>query len=220
MTWLFMALVLGLAVFWVAAKWARRTDDGRVRAGAGNKVDHTPGHVLNSNPTPTQTEQPLWPDRTGAQTRRELGARHAVDISFDGTHEEHKRPPDRQATKAAIAAATGAGGGAQSGVRREVQPGPHESGPGAHPAADLPAEAEYGEDRPANRTTAPDQPPTQWEPANSGAPGDHYRDGHHRSATAPEKQSSATDPFAHAPTPGPNHIIPPGGDQLPPETRP
>jgi hypothetical protein len=194
----------------------------------------------------------LWPDRTGPQTKQELGAREAG-------HEQNLSPgasPAKEQSRAEYltwqyvssdpkpdlaegddkqadtteqpgneAARLGAGqpnaGPKQPYVRREVEPGPHERGPGAEPSANLPPEAEFGESRPARRTTAPDQPPNMWEPEESGAPGDHIRDGgHHRSATAPTKRSDSGDPYAHAPVPGPNHVIPEGGDSLPADTRP
>ena len=73
---------------------------------------------------------------------------------------------------------------------------------------------------PERNLQAPDQSSTQWHPEDHGAPGDHMRGGHHRSATAPEDHSTATDPFAHAPVPGPNHVPPSGGQELPPNTQP
>jgi hypothetical protein len=158
---------------------------------------------------PGRSEVDLWPDRTGPQTRRELGARHATDVTFAGDRIEHKH--ERKATAAAIAKAKG---------EAQAAPGRHEHGPGTNPAADLAPEDEFGEDRPAARTTAPDAPPTQWHPKDHGVPGDHIRDGHHRSATAPERNSSATDPYAHAPVPGPNHIPPEGGVDFPPHVSP
>lgn len=38
----------------------------------------------NINPSQLGNEVDLWPDRTGAQTRRELGARKATDVTFVG----------------------------------------------------------------------------------------------------------------------------------------
>jgi hypothetical protein len=149
------------------------------------------------NPSQLGNEVDLWPDRTGARTRRELGARHATDVTFVGDRIEHK-----EGTQALAAAQTLA-----AGTQGEAQ-------------ADLAPEDEFGEDRPAHRTTAPDAQPTQWHPKDHGVPGDHIRDGHHRSATAPERHSDATDPYAHAPIPGPNHIPPEGGVEFPPAVRP
>lgn len=106
------------------------------------------------------------------------------------------------------------------GIRRQEHPSRHEHGPGTKQAADLAPEDIYGEDRPAPRTTAPDAQPTQWHPDEHGVPGDHVREGHHRSATAPETRSDATDAYAHAPVPGPNHIPPEGGADFPPKVRP
>ncbi len=203
----------------------------RVRAGA-DRADGRQGRDLGANINPSQhgNEVDLWPDRTGARTRRELGARHAADVSFTGEFGEQKDevPHGREAM----------GGPRQSdparpvpqpGVRREVEDGSLDrvtgaggiTGENARAArADLAPEDALGEDRPANRTVAPDQPPTQWHPREHGVPGDHLRDGHHRSATAPERRSGATDPYAHAPVPGPNHIPPAGGVDFPDDIRP
>lgn len=200
-----------------------------------SRADGPPKRDLGANINPSQhgNERDLWPDRTGARTRRELGAKDAANVTFVGDREERRGAEPNQAqgamervqpqndrrtygsvqsdpTKPVM----------QAGVRREVQPGPHEHGPGTNPAADLAPEDEFGEDRPANRTTAPDQPPTQWHPDQHGDVGDHLRDGHHTSGAAPEKISTAQDPYAHAPVPGPNHIIPDSGDELRPGTRP
>lgn len=204
-------------------------DDTRVSTG-----DRDLG--ANINPSQTGNEVDLWPDRTGARTRRELGARHATDVSFVGDRIEHKEqaPAPRPAQQAGGAAQpasadVNAVGQPQSdptnppvtpGVRREEHPSRHEHGPGTNRAADLAPEDQYGEDRPVPRTTAPDAQPTQWHPDQHGVPGDHLRDGHHRSATAPERRSDATDPYAHAPVPGPNHIPPEGGADFPPDVRP
>ncbi len=225
MSVLLMIAVLAVAVFWVASLWRRQPRETRVAQGGRLQDDETPGRALNANVNPSQTgnEKNLWPDRTGPQTRKELGAKQAVDRTFVGDKEEHKAPTQAQAPAPALAPERHATQEAlkRAGVRQEVEPGPHEHGPGTNPAADLAPEDEFGEDRPAPRTTSPDgQQPTQWHPVDHGVPGDHYRDGHHRSATAPEKQSSATDPYAHAPVPGPNHIPPSDGKELPPGTSP
>jgi hypothetical protein len=245
--WTVLAAAVAVAVFWMGARWVA---GGRSRRKAilseERNEQGVPRRSLGANVNPSQlgNEADLWPDRTGPRTRRELGARHAADVTFTGDREEHKgrghtatqgqqqgqgtaaqeqraaagmvsKPPEDTARQPAKQAAA-----SKPGVRREIQPGPHEHGPGTNPAADLAPEDEFGEDRPANRTTAPDAPPTQWHPDQHGVPGDHYREGHHRSATAPETQSDATDPYAHAPFPGPNHIIPESGSELPSDVRP
>lgn len=207
----------------------------RQATNGGRQADGRSGRDLGANINPSQTgnEVNLWPDRTGARTRRELGARHAVDMTFAGDREEQKAP---------------AGGGTAIGGPGQAAPGgPGQFTPGGDgqaaavvtagsldptgmtplgvaqaqsPRAGLDPEAEFGENRVAPRTTAPDQPPTQWHKEENGVPGDHYRDGHHRSATAPERRSTATDPYAHAPVPGPNHLPPDGGADLPDQARP
>lgn len=165
--WILAAGAGLLALFLMGA---RLTGGGRERVTTGQrKAEGRGGRDLGANINPSQTgnEVNLFPDRTGAQTRRELGARHAVDMTFTGEREEHS-----------------------------------------------------GEERVVPRTSAPDQPPTQWHPKEHGVPGDHFRDGHHRSATAPERKSTATDPGAHAPGPGPNHVPPEGGVEFPDDVRP
>ncbi|HLN62870.1 MAG TPA: hypothetical protein VK464_15110 [Symbiobacteriaceae bacterium] len=203
--WLLLAAVV---LFYVLPRMVRggAEDENRVRTGQRD---------LGANVSPSQlgNEVDLWPDRTGARTRRELGARHATDVTFVGDRIEHKE--GTQALAAAQTLAAGTQGEAQADVNAV---GKH--GPGTNTAADLAPEDEFGEDRPAHRTTAPDAQPTQWHPKDHGVPGDHIRDGHHRSATAPERHSDATDPYAHAPIPGPNHIPPEGGVEFPPDVRP
>jgi len=44
----------------------------------------------NVNPSQHGNEVDLWPDRTGARTRRELGARQATDVTFAGDRLEVK----------------------------------------------------------------------------------------------------------------------------------
>lgn len=213
----FFSVVIGLALavfmFYVGARWvagARRNRE--VRNG------ELPTRDLGANINPSQqgNEVDLWPDRTGARTRRELGARRAANVTYAGDREEGGRRRGHAAGPVAAPAARPEPGA----TRREVKPGPHEHGPGTQAKADLAPEDEFGEDRPARRTTAADNPPTQWHPDQHGVPGDHYREGHHRSATAPEKESTATDPSAHAPIPGPNHISPQDGSDFPPGVRP
>lgn len=168
-----LAVVAGLlAIFFLGA---RTTLPGRERVANARDGQGRRDLGANVNPSQAGNEVNLWPDRTGPRTRRELGARHAVDMTFTGNREE----------------------------RRDLDPEDH-----------------HGDDRVVPRTTAPDQPPTQWHPANHGVPGDHYRDGHHRSATAPERKSTATDPYAHAPVRGPNHLPPEGGVDFPDDIRP
>jgi hypothetical protein len=195
----------------------------------------------NINPSQTGNEADLWPDRTGPRTRRELGARDATDVSFVGDRVEHKdnrqgagaqgpgaqnapaqgaQPPARDINAMGDPQSDPTAPAVQPGIRRHEHPSRHEHGPGTNAAADLAPEDAFGEDRPAARTHAPDAQPTQWHPEDHGVPGDHIRDGHHRSASAPETRSDATDPYAHAPVPGPNHIPPEGGVDFPPEVRP
>ncbi|HYF91333.1 MAG TPA: hypothetical protein VD969_03700 [Symbiobacteriaceae bacterium] len=50
----------------------------------------------NVNPSQHGNEVDLWPDRTGARTRRELGAREATDVSFVGDRVEAKGAEERQ----------------------------------------------------------------------------------------------------------------------------
>lgn len=97
----------------------------------------------------------------------------------------------------------------RAGVRREERPA--SAGNDVTDGGSLAPEDEFGEDRPANRTDAPDQQPTRWHPEEHGTPGQRLRDGHHRSGTAPERITTATDPYAHAPVPGPAHVPPEGG---------
>lgn len=47
----------------------------------------------NINPSATGNQVNLWPDRTGAQTRYELGARDTTDMTFVGDRPEAKEPP-------------------------------------------------------------------------------------------------------------------------------
>lgn len=187
--WVILTAAFLLAAFAIGFRWAvgRRA---RPALRPENRADGPPARDLGANINPSQhgNERDLWPDRTGAQTRTELGAKHAANVTYVGDREE--------------------------------QPGPHEHRPGTDAAADFAPEDEFGEDRPANRTTAPDNPPTQWHPDEHGVMGDHVRDGHHTSASAPEKISTAHDPYAHAPVPGPNHIIPDSGNELPRDVRP
>lgn len=217
--WTILAVAVGIYLFYAGARWVA---GGRQRAELGGRSgdedldsERFPrvDRGANINPSQLGNEVDLWPDRTGARTRRELGARHAADVSFVGDREEHKQGAGAQQPVQAQARPSA------PGVRREVQPSMQTGGPGSPTGNALAPEAEFGEDRPAARTTAPDQPPTQWHPRDHGAPGDHYREGHHRSATAPERKSDATDPFAHAPVPGPNHLPPETGDRIPPEAR-
>jgi hypothetical protein len=219
--WTILGIAFMLALFWVGARLVMG-GGRRVTAAARRPepADQVPRRDLNANINPSQhgNEADKWPDRTGARTRAELGAVRAIDVSFVGDRAEGAAAPAR-ITPEGAGAIPHDGGPVTPGVRNEVKPGPHEHGPGMHAAA-LPPEAEFGENRPANRTVAPDQPPTQWHPKDHGAPGDHTVDGHHRSATGPERHSSATDPMAHAPLPGPNHVPPEGGDELPRRTRP
>lgn len=217
-----VALVLGL--FWAGARLVNGGEGaGRRRARVGG-------------PSQTGNELDLFPDRTGARTKLELGAKEATNHTYQGDKEEPTaRPtgtpnqaggrqtalhPVNKETAYGVVQSDPTSPAMQPGIRREVQPGPHEHGPGTQPAADLAPEDQYGEDRPANRTMAPDQPPTQWHPRQHGVPGDHIREGHHRSATAPIKTSDATDPYAHQPVPGPNHIPPEAGQELPENVRP
>lgn len=222
--WMLAAAAFLLACFLMGA---RLTGGGRERVTTANRRrDGKGGRDLGANVNPSQTgnEKDLWPDRTGARTRTELGARHAVDMTFAGDREEHhgrqamggpnRSDPARPAP--------------QPGVRREVADGSVEPRPASKTAgqgagqatADLDPEDAYGEDRPAVRTSSPDQPPTQFHPEEHGVPGDHLRFGHHRSATAPERRSSATDPAAHAPAPGPNHVPPAEGVDFPGDIQP
>lgn len=226
MGFLFALLVVvgAMALFFMGA----RIGGGRERVGAGSRrAEGEHGQDLGANINPSQqgNEVDLWPDRTGARTRRELGARQATDMTFTGEREERHgreamggplqsdpaRPVPqpgqrREVADGSLDRVTGGGGGSGEEARAT--------------GADLAPEDAYGEDRPANRTVPPDQPPTQWHPREHGVPGDHIREGHHRSATAPERHSTATDPYAHAPIPGPNHIPPQGGVDFPDEIRP
>lgn len=192
--WVLMVAAGVLALFFMGARMTGGRRE-RVPTAEHRDAEGRGGRDLGANVNPSQlgNEVDQWPDRTGARTRRELGARHAADVTFSGEREE----------------------------KNKTAYGVKQSDPAQHPAtADLDPEDAYGEDRPANRTVPPDQPPTQWHPREHGVPGDHIRDGHHRSATAPERQSTATDPFAHAPAPGPNHIAPEDGVDFPAEIRP
>lgn len=223
--WLLAGAVILMAVLMMRNKdrmpW--RNEKPKETLGPGRDVDRVEGD---------QAE--LWPDRTGPRTKQELGARQTQDerkLSPGASPAQEQSqaeyltwqyvtPGGAQAGEAKEAGPPNAGP-KQPYVRNEVEPGPHERGPGSEPEAKLPPEAEFGESRPARRTTAPDQPPNMWEPEESGAPGEHIRDGgYHRSATAPTKRSDTGDPYAHAPVPGPNHVIPEGGDSLSPDTRP
>jgi hypothetical protein len=169
----------------------------------------------NVNPSQLGNEVDLWPDRTGPQTRRELGARDASDVTFVGDRVEQKGPTKAQAQVQPPHMPS------NQHEAAEATPGGHEHGPGTNPAADLAAEDIMGEDRPVPRTTAPDQQPTQWHPEEHGAPGVHIRDGHDRFATAPKTRGEAGgDPFAHAPVPGPNHMPTEAGQEFPPDVRP
>lgn len=47
----------------------------------------------NINPSATGNQVDLWPDRTGAQTRCELGALDTNDMTFTGDRPEPKQPP-------------------------------------------------------------------------------------------------------------------------------
>lgn len=47
----------------------------------------------NINPSATGNQVNLWPDRTGAQTRYELGARDTTDMTFAGDRPETTEPP-------------------------------------------------------------------------------------------------------------------------------
>lgn len=249
--WTLLGIALFVYLFVMLVTGARRR--GETSFVKPQKIGrHGPDRDLGANINPSQhgNEVDLWPDRTGAQTRRELGARNPVDMTFRGDRPEqkggrvaapaarpeptrHQAPPMNPDTFARVverpdympitdsgSREAGADPAPSPGVRREVQAGPHEHGPGTNARADLAPEDHLGEDRPAPRTHAPDAQPTQWHPENHGVPGDHYRDGHHRSASAPERTVSTSDPYAHAPLPGPNHILPEGGDELPPGTRP
>ena len=239
--WTLVAIALVFAIFWVGARWIfGGYFNRRVMAGGDKKhADKFPRRDLNANINPSQlgNEVDLWPDRTGARTRKELGARKAADVTYAGDREEHKgvrdtaklnqaqgateqQRPANDRTATGVVQSDPAKPFIKPGIRREAQPGPHEHGPGTQAKADLAPEDHYGEDRPASRDIAPDQNPTQWHPREHGVPGDHYRNGHHRSATGPERRSDAKDPYAHAPVPGPNHIPPEAGQELPPGTQP
>jgi hypothetical protein len=275
--WALLGIALLVALFVTVARMGRKVGDQtpadlqpqRRPEPGGDQYRHeqvqTGDRDLGANINPSQTgnEADLWPDRTGARTRRELGARQATDVTFVGDRVEHKEGSQAGAEPAAqTATATAAGGAAagkaaapagqsqsteqtqsaepvaqdidtmgepqsdpsfppvQAGIRRDEQPSMHEEGPGTNAAADLAPEDKFGELQPAPRIFAPDGQPLQWHPDQHGVPGDHIRDGHHTSATAPEQQSDATDPYAHAPLPGPNHIPPEGGVDFPPNVQP
>lgn len=210
--WILLVSAGVLALFFMGARLTgggrrRVTTEHRDREGRG-------GRDLGANVNPSQAgnQVDLWPDRTGARTRRELGARHATDVTFTGERAENNK------TAAGVRQSDPARPAPRPGVRREVADGEVEAGGQA--TANIAPEDAYGEDRPANRTIPPDQPPTQWHPREHGVPGDHIRGGHHRSATAPERKSRAHDPFAHAPVPGPSHVPPEGGVEFPDEIRP
>lgn len=205
--WTLLGIALFGYLFYMLVTGARRRGE-RSFVPVHKVGKHGPERDLGGNINPSQhgNEVDLWPDRTGARTRRELGARHAVDMTFAGD-----RPERKQGGVAALAARPEPGA---------AHAGPHEHGPGTNPRADLAPEDHLGEDRPAARTHAPDAQPTQWHPDSHGVPGGHDREGHHRSASGPERITSTSDPYAHAPVPGPNHILPQGGDELPPGTRP
>ncbi|MFZ5817349.1 MAG: hypothetical protein ACOY93_18960 [Bacillota bacterium] len=180
MEWIYVLAALGgmLALFFFGV---RLVGGGRrVPTAAERDPDGRGGRDLGGNINPGQegNRVGLWPLRTGARTRRELGARQAEDRTFTGERPERSGTPD------------------------------------------LAPEDALGEDRPANRTVPPDQPPTQPHPREHGVPGDHIRGGHHRSATAPERKTGATDPHAHAPVPGPNHIPPEDGVDFPRNIQP
>ncbi|MFZ5825110.1 MAG: hypothetical protein ACOY94_12355 [Bacillota bacterium] len=219
--WILMVAAGVLALFFMGVRWAGGRRE-RVPTAEHHDRDGRGGRDLGANINPSQlgNEVDLFPDRTGARTRRELGARHAADVTFSGEREENNK------TALGVRQSDPARPAPHPGIRREVDDGLVEARKGpattenAPATADLDPEDAYGEDRPANRTVPPDQPPTQWHPREHGVPGDHIRDGHHRSATAPERQSKATDPFAHGPTPGPNHIPPESGVDFPDEIRP
>ncbi len=314
---LILTVLLAVAVlvlFWMGARFVMAYGDDRQsgRLGDEKQADKFPRRDLNANVNPSQlgNEADLWPDRTGARTRRELGARHAADVTYQGDAEEHGAvaadvtphyparsrleaqalmhkykelgQADPEAVRGAGAGAERSGGAAAAdaghgaaqrpasggaaglgavpgtgeenpeasgtggdlwatqppgeataygvvqsdpaapaqnpGIRRQVQAGLDASETGQD--GELAPEDAYGEDRPANRTQAPDAPPTQWHPKNHGVPGDHERNGYHTSATGPEKISDAKDPYAHAPVPGPNHIPPESGEDFPDGIRP
>lgn len=237
-----IALVVVAVAFYYGLPRVLFFGRNKVAAGPEDKnQDKFPRRDLNANINPSQggNEADLWPDRTGARTRKELGARRAADVTFRGDREEHKGPnrsitpnrpeasplvsrtaPDGEGADLNGAAAGAASPALQPGVRHKMVPSRHEHGPGTNAQADLALEDEFGENRPAPRTTSPDQPPTQWHPDGHGAPGHHLRDGHHRSASGPIRRTDATDPYAHAPVPGPNHVPPESGQELPPGTHP
>lgn len=201
--WTLIGLALIVAVFWFGA----RLFAGAPRPAADPQrrpepADQKPARDLDANINPSQTGNLVdkWPDRTGARTQAELGARTGAV--------PHNGDP------------------VTPGVRREINPGPHEHGPGTRPAS-LAPEAEFGEDRPANRTVAPDQPPTQWHPKDAGSLSGYVVDEHRRPASGPAQSAEFTtrsgpsaDPMAHAQVPGPNHIPPPDGQELLPGKRP
>ena len=86
--------LLGLAA--LAAAWFLLRGSA-LHTGPAAKIHddkESPHRDLSANVNPSQlgNEVDLWPDRTGARTRRELGARHAADVTFVGDAEEHKGP--------------------------------------------------------------------------------------------------------------------------------
>ena len=101
--WLLLAAVV---LFYVLPRIARGgADDGenRVRPGGPQRRPETRiqsgGDVrtgqrdlgANVNPSQLGNEVDLWPDRTGARTRRELGARQATDVTYAGDRIEAEK---------------------------------------------------------------------------------------------------------------------------------
>ncbi|HYG58555.1 MAG TPA: hypothetical protein VD902_10905 [Symbiobacteriaceae bacterium] len=227
MNWLWAAVGVGLLIVFFGTFGGWNLNRRRVPAGGGREVRRG-GRDLGANINPSQAgnEVDLWPDRTGPRTRRELGARQATDVTYAGDRVERKAA---DAGDRAQRRATGAGdraqrrgaavpqataGAANDRPASEASPGRSAAG------GPLKPEDEFSENRPAIRNTAPDGQPTQWHPDQHGVPGDHMREGHHRSASGPERRSTATDPAAHAPLPGPNHMPTPEGQNFPPDVRP
>lgn len=204
MTFFLVLLVAGAAVliFLLGARIAMGPGRGRGTAAQDHKANDPPQRDLNANINPSQTgnELDLFPDRTGARTRLELGAKDAANVSYTGIREEHR------------------GGQQEIPGHNPGAPARQDPAPGA-PAGGLALEAVYGEDRPANRTEAPDQPPTQYHPPEHGRPGEHLRAGHIRSATAPTNADVAGPP-GEAPLAGPRHVPPADGVPFPPDIRP
>jgi hypothetical protein len=70
---------------------------------------------------PTNGETNLWPDRTGARTRKELGAKDTSDVNFVGDELEVKEPGRAERSERTVAEVRAMNGAVQNPTQGPVQ---------------------------------------------------------------------------------------------------